>query len=130
MAKRITAILGTAVDRHSGDIIIVVRQQRPGGKPLELQFERGMVPILIATLFGQMERSRKDFGDTADYQPATLTGFQKVMDPLGKPGLELKLDHGLPFVVLIDPSIMPALRNEIAELERLSKTPDKGTPTH
>lgn len=56
----------------------------------------------------------------------TLEGVRKFFLDDGRPGLRLILEGGLPLAVLIDPNSMPVLRNELRELEELSKKPNPG----
>jgi hypothetical protein len=113
MATQINAILGSNVEKN-GDIFIQMKGEAE--KPYVIVFNRGCVAGLVIPLVGQMQRSREEFGDPTEFQPATLTGSQVYLDPHGYKHVILILDHGLPIPLALDEKSAPGLQAVLQNL--------------
>jgi hypothetical protein len=109
------ALLTAKFTDDRGDIIAAFRGD--DGRPYTLRFARGVVGALTSTIAILIAHSAKCFGYPVNYQSMTLNGASVFQNDQSRYGLELILDHGAPFGVLVPPEQIPALR---ATLERLA----------
>jgi hypothetical protein len=128
MATLVTNVVLANVEPTTGDIILGLQGIDP--KPYGLQFRRGIVANVVITLLGLMQRSREQFKDIegeglTNFQTLFLTGLRRLQLPDGRLGMVLEFENGLPVAVTVDPTAVPALQKELAEIAKRSTRPSR-----
>ena len=99
----------------------VIRYADESGHEIKLQVQRAAVPLLVAAILAQADRTPA--GQRTVVQPIRVTGVKGVSGADGSPGLAFQLTEGYLFPVIFPRELLPMVRMALADSERLLGSP-------